>query len=42
MLTGPGLVELGLGKPESGCEAFRRGLDLLETKMNLPDQRGVT
>jgi hypothetical protein len=24
MLTGLGLVELGLGKPESGCEAFRR------------------
>src|SRR3954471_23060097 len=42
MLTGPDLVELGLGKPEGGCGAFRRGLDLLETKMNLPDQRGVT
>ncbi|SEF38392.1 Helix-turn-helix domain-containing protein [Amycolatopsis pretoriensis] len=32
MLTGLGLVELGLGKPESGREAFRRGLDLLENE----------
>lgn len=32
MLTGLGLVELGLGNPESGREAFRRGLDLLENE----------
>ncbi|MFJ7213589.1 ATP-binding protein [Amycolatopsis sp. NPDC098790] len=30
MLTGLGLVEVGLGNPESGLNAFRRGLDLLE------------
>jgi hypothetical protein len=30
MLTGLGLVALGLGKPETGRDAFRRGLDLLE------------
>ncbi|WP_284745935.1 ATP-binding protein [Amycolatopsis sp. RTGN1] len=30
MLTGLGLVELGLGRPECGRDAFLRGLDLLE------------
>jgi len=30
MLTGLGLVELGLGHPARGKEAFRRGLELLE------------
>jgi tetratricopeptide (TPR) repeat protein len=32
MLTGLGLVELGLGNPENGRDAFRRGLDLLENE----------
>ncbi|UOZ03392.1 tetratricopeptide repeat protein [Amycolatopsis sp. WQ 127309] len=32
MLTGLGLVELGLGRPENGRDAFRRGLDLLEAE----------
>ncbi|MFF1608825.1 ATP-binding protein [Amycolatopsis sp. NPDC058278] len=32
MLTGLGLVALGLGNPESGRDAFRRGLDLLENE----------
>jgi len=32
MLTGLGLVELGLGNPESGRQAFCRGLDLLENE----------
>lgn len=32
MLTGLGLVELGLGNPESGRDDFRRGLDLLKTE----------
>ncbi|MEU8637674.1 tetratricopeptide repeat protein [Amycolatopsis sp. NPDC048633] len=32
MLTGLGLVELGLGKPESGRQAFSRALVLLENE----------
>ncbi|MGW4525010.1 ATP-binding protein [Amycolatopsis sp. NPDC004378] len=32
MLTGLGLVELGLGSPDKGRQAFQRGLDLLESE----------
>ncbi|MEV7038386.1 tetratricopeptide repeat protein [Amycolatopsis sp. NPDC051061] len=32
MLTGLGLVELGLGNPAGGRDAFRRGLELLENE----------